>query len=471
MKNKISLKKILRNHFILFTFAVIFLVLFVLFVMNQAGERLVDKMDLLGGDSSYQEYLGNRENEIKKAEAYGGKIQIIAGEYNILSPEEEKSRYSSKEIYELSQGEYQEEGRYYSGILTKLSGAEEDLYKLLILPKDRIHLNYRIDMDLDQDTSGIFLLFITAAAVMAFGYWFILKLSTRRIDRLVNVPLEDLREDMKKVKEENYSIHHTSYEIEEFDEMRDSFESMTKRLDYLMDKTKNDEFLRYQLISELGHDIKNSITPIKGYASILLMEEELSNKYKIPIEKIAENCDDMEKMLQILMSFGKLSRVDYSLNLKEIDIADLFRNIIAEKYSSFEMKEMEQIIDIEEKEILLFADELEIKRAIINLVENAAFHNEKGGRVYMGIEEGEDFAEIIIADNGNRIEDFLVNLIFEPFIRKKPIKDKMGHSGLGLSITKRIVEKHKGELQLIQPYKEYSKAFIIRLRKSKGAVE
>lgn len=201
------------------------------------------------------------------------------------------------------------------------------------------------------------------------------------------------------------------------------------------------------------------------------MEEELSNKYKIPIEKIAENCDDMEKMLQILMSFGKLSRVDYSLNLKEIDIADLFRNIIAEKYSSFELKEMEQIIDIEEKEILLFADELEIKRAIINLVENAAFHNEKGGRVYMGIEEGEDFAEIIIADNGNRIEDFLVNLIFEPFIRKKPIKDKMGHSGLDLSITKRIVEKHKGELQLIQPYKEYSKAFIIRLRKSKGAVE
>ena len=260
MKNKISLKKILRNHFILFTFAVIFLVLFVLFVMNQAGERLVDKMDLLGGDSSYQEYLGNRENEIKKAEAYGGKIQIIDGEYNILSPEEEKSRYSSKEIYELSQGEYQEEGRYYSGILTTLSGAEEDLYKLLILPKDRIHLNYRIDMDLDQDTSGIFLLFITAAAVMAFGYWFILKLSTRRIDRLVNVPLEDLREDMKKVKEENYSIHHTSYEIEEFDEMRDSFESMTKRLDYLMDKTKNDEFLRYQLISELVMILK---TPLR----------------------------------------------------------------------------------------------------------------------------------------------------------------------------------------------------------------
>ncbi|MDO5649543.1 MAG: HAMP domain-containing sensor histidine kinase [Gallicola sp.] len=467
MKDKISLRKTLRNHFVLFTFAIVFLVFLVLYVMNHTGESLVDEIDLLGGESDYQEFLKKGEEEISKAESYGGKVQIIDGEYSIVYPKGENKTYSTREIYDLSQGEYQERGQLYSGILTKLSGTDEDLYKLFILPKDRIHLSYRIDMDLNQDTSGIFLLFVTAAAVMATGYWIILKLSTRRIDRLVNAPLKDLREDMKKVKEENYSIRHNSYAIEEFDEMRDSFESMTERLKCLMEKTKKDEFLRYQLISELGHDIKNSITPIKGYASILLMEEFLENRYKIPVEKIVENCNDMEKMLQILMSFGKLSRVDYQLNLQLIDIADLFRNIIAEKYSSFEMKEMEQIIDIEEKEIIVLGDEMELKRAIVNLVENAATHNDKGGKVYMGIQEQGETAEIVIADNGEKIEDTIAQVIFEPFIRKKPIKDKMGHSGLGLSIVKRIVEKHKGELELVQPYKGYSKAFVIRIGKVK----
>lgn len=465
LRNRYTLQRILRNHFILFTFALLFLVFIVMMVMNGIGEGLVNKIDLLNGENNYRIFAENFEEEKLQAASYGGKIQVLDENYNIVLPKEEEGNYSSEEIYQLNHGEYSIENTLYSGILSKLESEEGVYYKLLILPQEMLSVDYTLNMDLNRETGNILLLFLTAAVIMITGYWIILKLSTRRIDRLVNSPLLDLRDDMKKVEEEKYEIEHNCYEIEEFDEMRISFETMAKQLSLLSEKTKSDEFLRYRLISELGHDIKNSITPIKGYASILLMEEGLKNKYKIPIEKIVENCNDMEKMLQILMTFGKLSRVDYELNLKTIDIVDLFRSIIAEKYSSFEMKEIEQIIEIEEKEILIEADDFELKRAIINLVDNASTHNIIGGKAYMAIEEGEQYVRIIIADDGRKIDESLVQLIFEPFIRKSPTKDKMGHSGLGLSISKRIVEKHHGEIYIEQPFRNYSKAFILKLPK------
>ncbi|MDO5690165.1 MAG: HAMP domain-containing sensor histidine kinase [Tissierellia bacterium] len=465
-KNKNSLNRALRNSFIYFTLAVLILIIVVNWFVNQMGQDIVDSMFPLENELSYADIVNGDNERIQAIQARGGMVKVLNRDFEVILPEQEDRRFTAEEIAQLSNGQYMEDGQAYFAKIVRMSDLPEESYQMILLPAQIIRLNYEMDMGLNVDTSALLLLLFSAGFILIVGYFFLLRFITRRINTQFTFPIADFNYDMKRVKEGSYQITHTEYDILEFDEMRTSFESMVAQLKMLSEKAKNDEYLRYQLITELGHDIKNSITPIVGYAGILKMDEDIRRENRFIIDKIIENCNGMEEMLRLLVSFGKLSRIDYKLNQTRLDIVDLFRVVIGEHYSSFETKRMRLTINIKDESLMLLADKLELKRAIINLVTNAVTHNPKETKVYMGLESDADEVRMIIADQGKPIAKEISNLIFEPFIREKPVTDKMGNSGLGLTISKKIIEKHGGKVDLIQPYREYTKAFVVTLHRN-----
>ena len=446
----------------LFTLVVILFFVGIQIAIAGIGTRIIESF-MIQEEFTYSEDFQELSEEEEKIVAMGGKVEILDENFHRIYPENGR-QYTTEEIYALTNESLELENGSYSAVMVSTKNTSEKFYKMALLPSSMIEQNYQVELDLKRESLGILFVFTVGLLLTIVEYVLIVHFYSKNINRLIISPIKDLHLDMKRVEKADYNINSHTYNIIEINEMRNSFEEMTKQLSQYSSKIKKEEFLKNQIISELGHDIKNSITPIIGYANILKSKNG-KDKHDLYIEKIIENCNDMEKMLQILVSYGKFSRPDYKLDLEKINITDYFRDIIVEKYDSLETHKTKQEISIPNKAIFLFIDSFEMKRAIINLLDNAISHNPVGSEVLLKLQESSNKVEIIIADNGNPISETLSKIIFEPFVRAKIDQSKGTHSGLGLSITKKIIEKHQGKIKLLQPYKQYTKAFVMELKK------
>ena len=123
-------------------------------------------------------------------------------------------------------------------------------------------------------------------------------------------------------------------------------------------------------------------------------------------------------------------------------------------------KSIELIIDPEVEEKVILCDDYEIERCIVNLVSNAAKFTPEGGNITITIKDLDDKVMISVLDTGVGIEEKYHKTIFDRFNQVDNDESK-GGSGLGLSITSKIVELHKGEIYVESKVGEGSNFVII----------
>ena len=124
-------------------------------------------------------------------------------------------------------------------------------------------------------------------------------------------------------------------------------------------------------------------------------------------------------------------------------------------------------LDIPEECIFWDLDRIQFSRALANLLNNELRHVEKGGSVIIRLlwDEERERVRILFGDTGVQIEDEVAKHIFEPFVMGDASRSTKGGSGLGLSISSKIVRMHGGRLLLDRnSTEEYVKAFVIVLK-------
>lgn len=169
----------------------------------------------------------------------------------------------------------------------------------------------------------------------------------------------------------------------------------------------------------------------------------------------------MDDLITLLFEYVKMDSDGFSLHKEKADLGELLRENIALLYSDFEENDIELEIDIPEQVFPYEMDKVQFGRAITNVLTNAVRYNEKGTKVRVSLHE--DY-QLCIADNGTPIEDELAEHIFEPFSRGDRTRSTSGGSGLGLSISSKIIEMHGGELRLERQCSDgMVKAFVFSL--------
>lgn len=206
-----------------------------------------------------------------------------------------------------------------------------------------------------------------------------------------------------------------------------------------------------QLLTSLSHDIRTPLTSIIGYTDAIKkellkndFEDELVSKKVIEnyIDIVREKSYSLKEYLDNVFDWFKLNSNEFYLDLKDTEITELSRNIIKSWIVIFEEKDIDFDIEIEEKEIICNLDQNAYARVINNIIQNAVEHS-KTKKIQISIKESNRKIFITIKDFGVGIEPDDLEHIFDRLYKCDKARNKVG-SGLGLYITKELVEKING---------------------------
>ena len=218
-----------------------------------------------------------------------------------------------------------------------------------------------------------------------------------------------------------------------------------------------------QLLTSLSHDIRTPLTSIIGYTDAIkkeLLKDGLNDKYDLQnviennntlennnvienyIDIVREKSYSLKEYLDNVFDWFKLNSNEFYLDLKDTEITELSRNIIKSWIVIFEEKDIDFDIEIEEKEIICNLDQNAYARVINNIIQNTVEHS-KTKKIQISIKESNRKIFITIKDFGVGIEPDDLEHIFDRLYKCDKARNKVG-SGLGLYITKELVEKMNG---------------------------
>lgn len=244
------------------------------------------------------------------------------------------------------------------------------------------------------------------------------------------------------------------------------FAALFYRLTNIAIKKESNRQLNKQnmVYSCIAHDLKTPMTSIQGFASALLEERIKPEEQKEIFDIIYNKSCYMNELVESLFTYSKLNTNDCQLSYSKMDLTVLVREIVALNYDEFEKKEICLGLEIPEEPIWCLLDEKEIKRAINNLIINAYMHNENDAKVMIQVKRQEKYVYIIIADNGKTISKEQEENIFEPFVSGNDARSSGEGNGLGLAISRIIIEKHEGKLYITNNIRDYTKGFVVQLQ-------
>lgn len=249
----------------------------------------------------------------------------------------------------------------------------------------------------------------------------------------------------------------------EFEEIKDAFNNMAKRLEESEKNRKKLEESKNQMFADISHDLKTPITSIQGYSKALkddvVEDYEKQKKY---LDYIYRKSVRLANLIEDLFMFTKLDCLSYKLNKEENDFAEFLREVINMHYMDIESKGFELNVDIPEHEIIYNFDKTQMYRAISNIIINALKYNPEGTTLEISFVENTENLELKIKDNGVGISKDMQKKIFNEFVRGDSSRKSDGGSGLGLSITKKIINLHSGDIYLKSDINVGSE-FVIRL--------
>ncbi len=219
--------------------------------------------------------------------------------------------------------------------------------------------------------------------------------------------------------------------------------------DYIVAKKEQQESedKKNDLIMYMAHDLKNPLTSIIGYLTLLNDEKNIRKKTQDKYIKIA--LDKALRVEELTNQFFDITRYNLHsmpLNKTDINLSYLLKQLDDEYYPIYKKHQLKSKLSVLDK-VIFNADGDKLARAFDNLLKNAINYSIKNTTIYISLLEKDDKILISFKNKGEKIPEYKLNKIFEKFYRGDDSrKSSTGGAGLGLAITKEIIELHNGAI-------------------------
>lgn len=214
----------------------------------------------------------------------------------------------------------------------------------------------------------------------------------------------------------------------------------------IQDRMKS-ERLKAELITNVSHDIKTPLTSIINYVDLLKQEDIQNEKAKEYIGILDNKSQRLKKLTEDLVEASKVSTGNISLKLENINIVQLIKQALGEFEDKFKKRGLEAILDCDENEIMIKADNKYMYRIVENLFSNISKYALDNSRVYVDIKKTQKSVTIEMKNISKDRLNITADELMQRFVRGDKSRTTEG-SGLGISIAQNLTELQGGEFKL-----------------------
>ena len=225
---------------------------------------------------------------------------------------------------------------------------------------------------------------------------------------------------------------------------------------------KRMERMRADFVSNVTHELKTPLTSINMFADSIALDrvasEEQLKKYAHIIVKESER---LKRMVNNILDFSRAESNKLNYHLKEFNLSEIVDNIMHEMNYWLEINNFEVHLDLNEK-IVATVDPEGLKQVLSNLISNAIKYSDIKKKIEIRLYENKGKAFIEVEDHGIGIPEDKLKSVFEKFYRVNSKKNEnISGTGLGLTVSKDIVEAQNGNLLVSSTVNKGSKFTIV----------
>jgi signal transduction histidine kinase/ligand-binding sensor domain-containing protein/AraC-like DNA-binding protein len=215
-----------------------------------------------------------------------------------------------------------------------------------------------------------------------------------------------------------------------------------------LEKQKSEELnlMKHQFFTNISHELRTPLTLILGPLKKLMSERNVSAQ----IELVYRNAQRLKTLVDQIMDFSKLENQMMKLTLSPAEVIELTSGVLR-NFSDFAyQKNISVILRSTMSKCLVNIDEDKFEKVLTNIVSNGIKHTPGGGKIEVFIDYNNSSSELIIeiSDTGKGISTDEIEHIFNRFYTSSDLQSAKGGSGIGLNLTKKLVELQKGKISV-----------------------
>jgi two-component system sensor histidine kinase CpxA len=296
------------------------------------------------------------------------------------------------------------------------------------------YLNIRVNRKKAPGSAGPALFFGLLIIMMVSAFFLFL------LSRSITNPLKKLRESALQIADGDLDQEVAVKTEDEVGQVGKAFNSMVDTLKRMIVGTK-------ELTANISHELRTPLTRIRVAEELL--NEKLSDtdrkKYLTTLESIETEIEEMDSLIGKILLLSKLETAPTNGMVENINLTDICLELVERFRPAFEKKSVTVKISIPDKKVEILGLREDIRTAVSNLLSNAIKFSQDGTSIELSIKKMSNSTELKITNKSEHLTEENLIDIFEPFYSLGP-KSEAG-TGLGLTITKKIIEKYGGSVK------------------------
>jgi signal transduction histidine kinase len=242
------------------------------------------------------------------------------------------------------------------------------------------------------------------------------------------------------------------------DERRSAF----NKLEEAYEKAAASDRAKNEFIAILAHELRNPLAPVASSLELLKLRNQDSEVSEV-IDEAVEHTRMMRRLLDDLLDIARLGQSKIQLHKEATSIKQIIEQSLSSVKEKAQSLHHSITLVVPEVDFMLFADPVRIKQMIINLLNNSLKYTKEGGKIELQCMRENDSLVIKVVDTGIGIEQSKIEHVFEPFKQLGTASRYSSGLGIGLFLTKQLVELHGGTITAQSDGTGKGSTFTIRL--------
>lgn len=318
-------------------------------------------------------------------------------------------------------------------------------------PQEYYLMAYVSTDSMDNFSQGLLIVFIVVFMAIFIVSVIIFSLMSEKANR----PVLEIERITKKYAEGNFSEKFSRSDNREFDKIYMSLNKMAEFIESNENTSKN-------FIANVSHELRTPMTTIGGFVDGILDGVIPKSKQNEYLRLVSQEIKRLRILISSMLNMSKFESGTMQPNFKDTNITELVIKTVFMFEQKLELKKVD-VQGLDADRLVISADSNLIEQVIYNLIENAVKFVDEGGLISFSFRRNESDCFIGVKNTGEGLTDGEISQIFDRFYKTDSSRGKDSTGlGLGLSISRKIIQLHNGQITVKSVYGEYTE-FIIKL--------